>query len=62
VKSNQPRVYWTATATRFVLSPTAVLVNPGLMIQCLGDALTAEAPASGEKAYLKIELSDTNIP
>jgi hypothetical protein len=62
VKSRQPRTYWSATATRFVLSPTTYLVAPGLMVQCLGDALTAEAPASGEKVYLEMKLSDTTIP
>jgi hypothetical protein len=58
VKSKQPRMYWSATATRFVLSPTAFLTNPGLMVQCLGDALTAEAPASGEKVYVELKLAD----
>jgi hypothetical protein len=62
IKSKQPRTYWSATAVRFVLSPTAFLTNPGLMVQCLGDALTAEAPASGEKVYIELKLSDTNIP
>jgi len=62
VKSRQPRMYWSATATRFVLSPTGFLTNPGLMVQFLGDALTAEAPASGEKAYLELVLSDTTLP
>ena len=61
VQSRQPRTYWSASAT-FTLSPTTYLTNPGIMIQCLGDALTAEAPASGEKAYLELILSDTTLP